>query len=105
MEKDKIFENYFKQNEKTDDLTGQDVEKDDTLGQAAVKTANKVVNSLPADSPMKNKQTALNILAAIKDEAERKMQDPDLLAAMLGDIADEISLELAENKIIKVKIL
>ena len=118
MKKDKIFETYFKQNEKTDDLAGQEAnlidqeadladqeaEKGDVLGSAAIRATNKVVNALPKGSPIKNKQTALSILTAIKKEAELKMQDPNHLAAMLDDIAGEISAELAENKKIKVKI-
>jgi hypothetical protein len=104
MSTKKIFEIYFGQNEKTEDLTDQDVEKEDILGKAAIKTVNKIMHALPDNSLIKNKETALNILAAIKKEAQREMQDPNRLAAMLDDIASEISAELTESKKIKVNI-
>ena len=57
MKKEKIFEEYFKQN----------LNFEEKIAKIITDTVNEVLNDLPDDSPMKNRETGIEIMAAVKE--------------------------------------
>ena len=95
-----IFKNYFKQNEKMVEIVEQEEEQSETLAAMVTKAVNDIISSLDDEDPAKNRETGLKLMAAIHKE----LQNPERLAAMVDDVADEIGTRITESKEIKVKI-
>ena len=62
----KIFENYFKQNLKEEDISTSDSEVSE-LADIVVDEINAVFSQLPDGSPLKNREVALAALEQIKN--------------------------------------
>lgn len=86
-ESQKIFEEYFKKNNK---ILEQDEESSEEITSMVVAAVNDILNALPDDAAAKNRETGLKMMAAIR----RELQNPERLASVVDDIADELSSEI-----------
>jgi|TARA_R110001599_G_scaffold143457_1_gene324438 hypothetical protein len=84
----KIFENYFKQNLKEEDVD-LDVNTDTDLGNFVAKVVNLELNDLEDTNPIKSRETGLRMIAQIK----QALQDPAVVGQM---VKDEVRKMLAE---------
>jgi len=85
-----IFENYFKQNIKEEDVN-LDVDADTDLGQMVATMVNQALNTLEDTNPAKNRQTGLDMIAQIR----QKLQDPAVVGQIVEDEVQKMLAELA----------
>ena len=86
----KIFENYFKQNLKEEDVD-LDVNADTDLGQMVADMVNQGLNTLEDNNPAKNRETGLDMIAQIR----QKLQDPAVVGQIIEDEVQKMLAELA----------
>ena len=86
----KIFENYFKQNIKEEDVN-LDVDSDTDLGQMVATMVNQALNTLEDTNPAKNRQTGLDMITQIR----QKLQDPAVVGQIIEDEVQKMLAELA----------
>tara|TARA_Y100001973_G_scaffold58933_2_gene86764 strand:+ start:1135 stop:2208 length:1074 start_codon:yes stop_codon:yes gene_type:complete len=89
-ESQKVFENYFRQNEK---ITEQE-DPTEELTTMVTDAVNDILNALPDEDPAKNRETGLKLMAAIKKE----LQNPERLASVVDDIAGDLESEISESQ-------
>jgi len=94
MSNQKIFENYFKKNK---NLLKEEDQTDQELAKVITDTVNDVLNQLPDNSPAKNRETGLQMMDAIRKE----LRNPERLASIIDDVANELGSELAESLIVE----
>jgi len=85
-----IFENYFKQNLKEEDVN-LDVDSDTDLGQMVATLVNQALNTLEDTNPAKNRQTGLDMITQIR----QKLQDPAVVGQIIEDEVQKMLAELA----------
>jgi len=85
-----IFENYFKQNLKEEDVN-LDVDSDTDLGQMVATMVNQALNTLEDTNPAKNRQTGLDMITQIR----QKLQDPAVVGQIIEDEVQKMLAELA----------
>lgn len=85
-----IFENYFKQNLKEEDVN-LDVDADTDLGQMVATMVNQALNTLEDTNPAKNRQTGLDMIEQIR----QKLQDPAVVGQIVEDEVQKMLAELA----------
>ncbi len=90
IEENKIFENYFKQNLKEEDVN-LDVDSDTDLGQMVATMVNQALNTLEDTNPAKNRQTGLDMITQIR----QKLQDPAVVGQIIEDEVQKMLAELA----------
>ena len=86
----KIFENYFKQNLKEEDVD-LDVNADTDLGQMVAEMVNQALNALEDTNPAKNRETGLDMIAQIR----QKLQDPAVVGQIIEDEVQKMLAELS----------
>ena len=90
IEESKIFENYFNENLKEEDVN-LDVDSDTDLGQMVATMVNQALNTLEDTNPAKNRQTGLDMITQIR----QKLQDPAVVGQIIEDEVQKMLAELA----------
>ncbi len=86
----KIFENYFKQNLKEQEVD-LDTNDNTDLGKMVATLVNQGLNTLEDTNPAKNRETGLDMIAQIR----QSLQDPAVVGQIVEDEVQKMIAELA----------